>query len=485
MATIHNLSSPTLRVSILILVALIATASIAVGVTSYGLYGQGLHAQAARAQQAVEQSCNEIQALYLKSASNKSEGFHLDLASVVLDLLLSGTPGIEGGVWSDQDGFVAYAFPSYESGPKKDTPPAEQPHIVKLARQALMVNHTLSDQRVGELDVRILAVCPLTTHHTAWVMTRVEVQATRATERSAFALGALAFLIFAVGTWHIIMLRRWSRALDSIAANVARSAPSGGQAITATGYPDLDRIVDAFNNFNIRIKSALERSLGLERDLRLAERSAFIGRMVAGLAHEIRNPLGAMRLKAENALAGETERHVPALTAVLTQIGRLEALLGRLLSLVRSIKPDIQEVDVSAWLKETISLHTEQAHAAGIELNAQSSAKQWCFDPVLVAEALDNLVQNALQHTPRGGVVQVMSETHEGCLIIRVADTGPGVSSELRSQLFEPFVSARHGGIGLGLVAARDIISAHGGILRLLDQAPGAVFEIELPCRRS
>ena len=293
-------------------------------------------------------------------------------------------------------------------------------------------------------------------------------------------------MILAVGTWHIIVLRRWSRTLDSIAANVARSAPESGYVITATGYPDLDGIVNAFNTFNARIKSALERSSGLERDLRQAERSAFIGRMVAGLAHEIRNPLGAMRLKAENALAGEAERRERALVTILAQIGRLEGLLTRLLSFARPIKPDVQEVGIDGWLKETLSLHIEQARNAGIELTSQSSVNHGRFDPILMAEALDNLIQNALQHTPAGGTVRVMALRDARGLIIQVADTGPGIQSELRSQLFEPFASARHGGIGLGLVTVRDIANAHNGTLRLLDQGSGgAVFEIELPWQKS
>lgn len=466
---------------------LIVTVCIAVGAAAFRLYGQGLQAQAAQAQDAVEQICNEIQSLYQKSVSRKNEGFQLDLASVVLELLLLRAPGVEGGVWSDGGGFVAYAFPSYESGPKKDTPQAEQTHITKIAQEALNVDRTISDQRAGERDVRILSACPLTMHEAVWVMARVDVQATRVAERSAAALGVLALLILVIGAWHIVVLFRWSRLLDSIASDVARSAPNGGQTIVASGYPDLDRIVDAFNTFNIRIKSALERSVALERDLRQAERSALIGRMVAGLAHEIRNPLGAMRLKAENALAGEAERHAPALTAVLTQIGRLEGLLTRLLSLARSIKPEVQDVDIGAWLKETVSLHVDQARGTGIELKVQVSVERWRFDPVLMAEALDNLIQNALQHTPCGGMVRVTSESErdENCLVIRVTDTGPGIPSEFRDQLFEPFASARQGGIGLGLVAARDIVSAHGGMLRLLDESPGATFEIELPWQES
>ena len=83
--------SPTFRTSIIILVLLIVTSGILVGTAAYGLYSRGLHAQAAQAQRAVEQTCDEIQALYLKSASGRSEGFHLDLANVVLR-----SPAIQG-----------------------------------------------------------------------------------------------------------------------------------------------------------------------------------------------------------------------------------------------------------------------------------------------------------------------------------------------------------------------------------------------------
>lgn len=481
----HNFRFPTLRTSITILVLLIITASIVIGVTAFRLYGHGLQARAAQTVEAVEKICDEIQSQYQRSALNKNEEFQLDLANIVLEFLLSLAPGVEGGIWSEHEGFVAYAFPSYESGPKKDTPQAEQAHITKIAQEALSINRRISYQRMGERDLRIFSACPLTRHEAAWIMTRVDVQATYVAERYAMALGGFALLIFLTGIWHIVMLSRWSRLLDSIASAIAKSLPNGGQMIEFSGYRDLDRIVDAFNTFNTQIKSVLERSMNLERDLQLAERSALIGRMVAGLAHEIRNPLGAIRLKAENALAGKIERHAPALTVILTQIGRLEGLLARLLSLVRSIKPEIQEINISVWLKETVNLHIEEARRAGVELKLQSTAQRGYFDPVLMAEVLDNLIQNALQHTPRGGVVQVTSVQNESYLNIRVNDTGPGVPLELRSHLFEPFVSARHGGIGLGLASARDIVSAHGGMLRLLDQGSGATFDIELPWQRS
>jgi len=480
-----SLRFPTLRVSINILAFLIITASIVIGVISFQLYGYGLQAQTVKTIKVVEKICQEAQSHYQRSISDKYEKFRVDLADTVLELLLSLSPGVEGGIWSKDEGFVAYAFPSYEGDLKKDTPQAEQKYIIQIAQEALSAMQKVSHQRKGERELRVFSACPLTNRESVWVMARLDIQATYVAERYAMALGGFALLIFIIGIWHIIMLSRWSRLLDSIASSIAKSLPHGGQLILHSGYRDLDQIVSAFNTFNIQIQSVLERSTSLEHDLQRAERSALIGRMVAGLAHEIRNPLGAIRLKAENALAGKTERHTTALTAILKQISRLEGSLTRLLSLVRPIKPEIQKIDINAWLSEIIHLHIDQAQHSDIELRFQSAVEQWYFDPVLMAEVLDNLIQNALQHTPRGGSIQILSAVKNNLLSIQVNDSGPGIPIEIRDHLFEPFTSNRCGGIGLGLALAHDIVSAHGGTLHLLDQDEGTTFEIELPWQES
>lgn len=485
MADSASHSSPTLRTSIAVLVLLIGATCFTVGAVAFGLYAQGIRSQAARAQAATEQTCEEIQSLYLKSTPGKNDPFRLDLASVILKLVLVRAPGIEGGVWNEADGFVAYAFPTYETGLKEDTPPAEQARIADIAQRSLEARSMVSEQYEGALELRLLSACMLTAKHAAWVMLRVDAQAARSAERWALALTSLSLLILAVGGWHIHVLLRWSRALDRIVITLTDLPADVRRDIEPSGHADLDQVIRAFNAYSARLGEALKRSQGLEQDLRQAERSALIGRMVASLAHEIRNPLGAMRLKAENALAGGAERHAPALDAVLVQIERLEGLLTRLLSLARPFKPELQDVDVGAWLKQSMGLREEQARAAGVNLESGASAIRWRFDPVLMDEALDNLIQNALQHTPPGGAVRVQASADDKTLKISVSDSGPGVSAELRPHLFQPFASGRRGGTGFGLAAARDILAAHGGSLRLLDHGPGATFEIELPWQPS
>jgi signal transduction histidine kinase len=100
---------------------------------------------------------------------------------------------------------------------------------------------------------------------------------------------------------------------------------------------------------------------------------------------------------------------------------------------------------------------------------------------------LDSLVDNAVRHTPPGGVITLRAERAGEMLRISVADTGPGVAAELRDTLFEPFVSGRPEGTGLGLAIARELAEAHGGRLTLSDRggdAPGhgATFTLEIPC---
>jgi len=366
--------SPTLRTGIAVLVLLIGVTCVTVGSAAYGLYGQGLRARAAQTRAAVERICEEIQSLYLRSAPGKNDGLRLDLANVILELVLARTPGIEGGVWNPEDGFVAYAFPTYDTGPKEDTPPAEQARIAEVLQQTLNAGRTVSEQREGALELRVVSACALPARHAVWVMARVDAPAARSAEDWAFALAGLALLILTAGGWHILVLLRWSRSLDRIVEAIAGSSPDGRGKIDASGHPDLDHVVRAFNAYSGRLGAALDRSRGLEHDLRQSERSALIGRMVASLAHEIRNPLGAMRLKVENALAGGADRHEQALNAVLAQIERLQELLARLLSLARPLKPEIQDVDIGARLREWVHLREEQAQAAGIKLEVESPA---------------------------------------------------------------------------------------------------------------
>jgi signal transduction histidine kinase len=219
-----------------------------------------------------------------------------------------------------------------------------------------------------------------------------------------------------------------------------------------------------------------------------SRRLATLGRVVAGVAHEIRNPIAAMRLKAENAVAAgdDIARKDRALRIIIEQIGRLEGLLRNLLSSVQRAKPILSPVaDVTAFLSERIDLFREQAAAHGVALDAAGTTIDATFDSARIGQAIDNLVLNAIQNTPPGGRISVCAERSGEQLVLSVADTGHGVPEDVRAQLFEPFVTTRPDGTGLGLAVVREIAEAHGGTARAVHRSDGTTFIMELPWRPS
>jgi len=291
-------------------------------------------------------------------------------------------------------------------------------------------------------------------------------------------LGLLFALMLGMSAWLAWLLRAWSRRVGAVEAGLARHTDDTPPMLPRTGERDLDRIVDALNQAGQRLIEARRRSTELGGRVVAAERLAALGRVAAGVAHEIRNPLAAMRLRAENGLAGDDDRRRRALAAVLEQIGRLDRLLGELLAMTQRRDPAPELVDVAKMLSSCVDRHADQAAAGGVGLMADGSGTAR-IDATLIGRALDNLVSNAIQHTPAGGRVVLRAE-QAGALRLIVEDTGPGVAPDLHGTLFEPFVTGRADGTGLGLAIARELVEAHGGRLSLADSERGARFVIEL-----
>ena len=236
----------------------------------------------------------------------------------------------------------------------------------------------------------------------------------------------------------------------------------------------------------------VESALHQHRDaLRRAEHFATLGRLAAGLSHEIRNPLGALFLHIdllEEELrdpSPESPTLIPqTFSEIRTALTRLDELVQDYLSLVRvgSIELAVQDVGaaVQAWVAEM--QHRAAQQGVTVHLEGHTTAGPLAFHPSTLRRAVLNVVQNAIEAMPQGGTlrlecVRTATEVH-----LRICDTGVGIPAEEVARIFEPLYTTKPGGTGLGLYIVREILIAHAGRVTVESvERQGTTFILTLP----
>lgn len=479
------------------LLALWIVLLLSAGTTAFLLisfFKESASAQVERAQERTAQSCRAVAEHYALFSpgiraigpEGISSGIRAQLTQVV-QAALSGSMGVEGGVWQASKGSLAYAYPTYEgSGPKTDLPVAEANTIQQLNAIANADGRYATITRPSNSQALVLQACPLPgpiPGLTAWTMTRVYTGASEGYRRLVTGLGVLAITVLGSAIWLGWVLVGWSRRIGEIETALAGATNGSLPTLALTGEPEFDRLLEALNASGDRLKEA-------QRRITSAERLAAVGRLTAGIAHEIRNPISAMRLKAENALASrEPHRNEAALGFVLDQIARLDRLLRDLLSMTQRRNPVRTPVEIASFLQEIEDEYGELVAAKGLLLETDAaatvrlSAEPPSFDRDQVRRALSNLITNALENASPASAITIEASREADRLVFRIYDTGPGVPSEILDTLFEPFVTGRAEGTGLGLAIVREIARAHGGEAQHVSTPTGAHFRIELPWR--
>jgi len=217
------------------------------------------------------------------------------------------------------------------------------------------------------------------------------------------------------------------------------------------------------------------------------ERLALLGEISAGLAHEIRTPLGAIitgvKLLQKGHQSDEERRLVFEL--LLRETTRLNAKVSEFLTYARPRSPQLRAVPVASLLDEVLSLVAADENLAGevrLESGADPLALQWPMDRDLMKEVLHNLCINALQALQGTGSLRLESRLVEGNLELLVKDNGPGIPVHEMQNIFKPFYTLRSGGTGLGLSICREIIESHGGRVSVTSiPGHGTTFRILLP----
>ena len=231
----------------------------------------------------------------------------------------------------------------------------------------------------------------------------------------------------------------------------------------------------------------VEENVLLERKLAQGERLAALGQMAATVAHEVKNPLSAIKsiaqvMREDERVTGEYARD---LELIVGETDRLSRSVAQLLSFARHTPPTSAPIPADELARTLCELFQSDARARAIKLELQidSQAILDGAQATAVRDALSNLILNAIQATPARGRVRVEVKEVVDAPLFVVTDGGAGVPAELRERIWEPFFTTRQRGTGLGLAIVRKRMEEVGGRASLAPQQPdkGARFELHLP----
>ena len=392
---------------------------------------------------------------------------------------------VEGGFYLlERDQLLGYAFPTHGGPvPKTDIPPAERDTILQLARRA--TSQGLPQELVlrPKLDVVVLRADPLPLWGAVWTMKRMP--RTEDTQQKILSvLVVLGILVVGVWTFAIALQLQWGvqrlqQSIKAMEANQAEQIPPLPAEMGMLGA--------AINTMQFRRQE-------LEQRLHRVERLASVGQLVAGVAHEVRNPLASMRLNlqyTDRQLRKQGLTTLP-IASLLEQVDRLEHLVQRLLYFDQNQQQEAPVLTtLEAIVVESVSLLRLKAEEQGVHLVYQASnpLPEIPLRRHELGQVMVNLILNAIQASPEGKQVtvgveeklSVRSDQGERYFVAWVADQGSGLPREEQERIFDPFYSTKPEGTGLGLAISHEIVTRHGGYIQV-ESSPGWTrFSVYLP----
>jgi len=296
--------------------------------------------------------------------------------------------------------------------------------------------------------------------------------------------GAGVLLALMLSFWTASRVTRPLRSLASSVRDVAE-----GRWDTRAEVRSSDEVGQLASDFNAMTEQLVE-----QRDRMIqAERVAAWRELARRLAHELKNPLFPLQITIENLQRAREaspeqfdEVFRESTSTLLAELGALKTIIGRFSDFAKMPAPELEPVNVNEVVREVVQLFDAQLDAPGrppveakLELDAGVGAVQ--ADPEQLRRALRNLVLNALDAMPQGGVLALRTLAHDGKVTIEVADTGEGLTPEECDRLFTPYYTTKQHGTGLGLAIVQSVVSDHKGTITVHSEpGKGTAFRIEL-----
>jgi signal transduction histidine kinase len=335
-----------------------------------------------------------------------------------------------------------------------------------------------ADVMVGEAPVTVLDA--------SWTIAMVQPRAQAllpvADLRRRWTLALLVVVLISLGI-AVVAARRVVRPLREVTEATRRLASGGTdepQLVAVRSRDEIGELAQAFNSMAGRLRQAQEKLVSTAK-------LAFAGELAAGVAHEVRTPLTVMRSSAQMLLDSASPRSASdaeLLATLVAEVDRVEHVVSGLVELAKPGPQRLEPTRLEDVLSHVARFIDRQARAGGVTIDTEfANTRRALCDPDQIYQVVLNLAVNALQALRAGGRIVLRTADGGGDMTcFEVEDDGPGVPEPLAQRVFDPFVTGRDGGTGLGLALVRRVVESHHGSVELRNRVGrGAAFRVCLP----
>jgi signal transduction histidine kinase len=376
--------------------------------------------------------------------------------------VLRPVPNASGGYCSRSgEVFVTAGRGGRADGPRGKLTPEEQDAVAGLCARA---------PAKGRIDephgVDRIATVSIGDRGAAWFLARAHAHASEAAPAWLYEVVLLALAAVALAGFTIDAMIALRRGADELTTALSRLAEDLRAPVPRPRARELGDIAQGLGTMAVRLADARDRERDMSQKLSREQRLAALGRVVAGVAHEVRNPLAGMKLRLDllaraRGLDAAAQEDV---TVCLGEIQRLNRLVESLLTVSRAKTRVTMPVELGKLADDRIARAAPFAERGGVRLARVGDATA-SADPDALAGAVDNLLRNAVEASPPGELVAVRVAMVDGAVVLDVEDGGPGIPEARRAELFEPFFTTKPEGTGLGLWISRLLLEAKGASL--------------------
>jgi signal transduction histidine kinase len=440
------------------------------------------------AQQRCIASCRELKIQYRERAAYAGDPLQA-LPQYAQEISLKGITttvlqayqGIKGGMYlSAEDRIMGYAYPAAADDTEFRLPEGEIKFVQSMAERAKTTEEIITLSEWEDRDL-IVGAAVRSEKVILWTVRRVPVLRYPLIGSNHWWLAALV-LSTILGVGGIISI--WYMLHSGVMA-----IQTGLRRLEDDFSFRLPLIRGDLGQVDLDINRMAERRMALEEKLRQQDRLAAMGKVVSGVAHEVRNPLNSINLTLQ-LLDRRLKKGIATSTEVqecMQEIDRLDMIVGRLLAFGRPTMTDRHHQNIAPILDQAIKMVHEPMQKKGIQIEAHVPALDLVadIDGPQIIQVLINLLLNAIEAAPSPGTVMVAAENLGTHLVLKITDFGNRIPDDVRPHVFDAYYTTKPNGSGLGLAVSREIVANHGGTLEFESEHTGTTFMLRLPLERN